>query len=296
MIKNFDSLSARTKMQVQSLILKADNAIALLDSVDETVDNLSSTIETSANEAQESFETLTEQIAIAEDNLSIQQEAARESMNGLMQQVQQTGDRIQATLDNAFTHFEELQAQQQEFYTKLSEVHSDLNSNLQTIVDQCGETVTNIDSSLGNFNRGSVQFANAIQKLLESCGTRQSTLAQSLSGFSVTMSRSIQAIDETTDSLATRVSTKVTAVEKPLQTLFEQSIEPESDQFVAVVANLEEEVLEVENTILELVDDGLSVGEILTKNTEKVLERDQEIRDCLEEIKPIFEVSENFIV
>ncbi|MEL6787948.1 MAG: hypothetical protein AAFO76_11180, partial [Cyanobacteria bacterium J06607_15] len=62
MAEDFNDLIDQTETRAQALVIEADKAIELLDSVDAMVDNLSSTIEESANEAQESFDTLTEQI------------------------------------------------------------------------------------------------------------------------------------------------------------------------------------------------------------------------------------------
>jgi DNA repair exonuclease SbcCD ATPase subunit len=114
MTEDFNDLLDQTETRAQALVLEADKAIALLDSVDAMIDNLSSTIEESANEAKESFDTLTEQITSAEDTLQNQQEINRESMNGLMQQVQEAGGRIQERLSNGLAQFEELQREKRE--------------------------------------------------------------------------------------------------------------------------------------------------------------------------------------
>ena len=59
MAEDFNALIDQTETRAQALNVEADKAIALLESVDEAIDNLSSTIEESANEAQASFNTLT---------------------------------------------------------------------------------------------------------------------------------------------------------------------------------------------------------------------------------------------
>ena len=52
MAEDFNALLDQTETRAQALVLEADKALALIDSVDTMLDNLSSTIEESANKTK----------------------------------------------------------------------------------------------------------------------------------------------------------------------------------------------------------------------------------------------------
>lgn len=295
MTEKLKDLLAQNTTKAQTLILHTDKAIALLDSVDEIVDNFKLTINTSAGEAKENFETLSEQISIAEDNLKMQQEAAQESMARLMQQVQDAEGRIQETLTNAGHKFEELQTKKQEFCEELDRANRHLSNNLDGIVNQCGQTIENVAQGLDDLDAVAGQIASTMGGVLESVGEQQQELAKQLSGFSQEISQSIKTIDETADNVVEQVGEAVEGLEVPLQTLFEQSIEPETEGFITAFSDLEGEAVEVENAILQLVEDGLMAGSVLNKNIEQILAKNTEIIHRDRELQSILTAVEEVV-
>lgn len=264
MAEDFNDLLDQTETRAQALTLEADKAIELLDSVDTMLDNLSSTIEESANETKASFDTLSEQITTAEDTLQTQQETARESMNGLMQQVQDAGGKIQASLTNAFNKFGELQTKQQEFLSDVEEELGNASNSFRELGQKSDESEDNIIAKSELFEEGIEIFTNTM-----SSGTEEDLIMQNLlSNQLFELAKLINTLDITVERqviLLEEINYKINDLQSALETTFNKSITPEIDSFIFSLENVGETAEKVSQSFIEFTSASEDMEEILYK-------------------------------
>lgn len=279
MAEDFNDLIDQTETRAQALVIEADKAIALLNSVDAMVDNLSSTIEASANEAKESFITLTEQITTAEDTLQTQQGAAKESMTNLMQQVQNAGGRIQESLTNAFNQFIELQEKKQEFLGELGEEIGKVSGSFGELGEECNKVGENIQLKAEAINENLDSFVDASAKEIEDSRREHINLSNRLSDFA---KKSREADDQTKEQLfdvIKELNQRVESIETSSTELFDKSVQPEQEQ---LKNSLESLVLVVEESGSNILQIGKNIQQVNTEMEDKVFEIFDNFPDLIE--------------
>ncbi|MEL6986561.1 MAG: hypothetical protein AAGK97_01935 [Bacteroidota bacterium] len=279
MAEDFNDLIDQTETRAQALVIEADKAIELLDSVDAMVDNLSSTIEESANEAKESFDTLTEQITTAEDTLQTQQEAVKESMNGLVQQIQEAGGRIQESLTAAFNQFGELQVKKQESLKEVSDEISQVSGSFGELGNECNQVGENILLKAESINKNLNSFIDASAKEIEDLRREHVNLSDKLSDFS---EKSSEADDRTKEQLLdviVELNQKVENIETSSTELFDKTVKPEQYQFKN---SLESVALVAEKSGSDILQVGKNIQEINTEVEDRVFEAFDNFSDLIE--------------
>lgn len=286
MAEDFNELLDQTETRAQALSVEADKAIELLDSVDEMLDNLSSTIEASANEAKESFDTITEQISTAEDTLQTHQEAAKESINALMQQVQDAGGRIQERLSQALTQFGDLRSKKQEFLGEIGEELGNVSDSVGDLAEECRETVEKLDRESTEFQGKGEQFSTSTKEFFQGLETEKQLLVQNLSDFKEAIKTELESAAKENSNLINYLYEDSNKFSKPIQKMFDKSVEPEEEEFLQAVERLNEVIENTQGEILKIGEFQVTSEENLSKKFQKSLEKTKPTLEQVNDIIP----------